>query len=242
MADTSESRSLRSVRLWDHTADELMQLPMPDLALLVLDDFRAGDGWNFRNWLNGAAQSQGDVTRTPGVMDRLAEAWAWLDSRALVSTRYGQTSADARQVTEEGRRALEMGLARLHAAERLTVELLPAIEKARRQFLQGDYEEAVFAAFRTVEEEVRRASGAGPSELGVRLIRQAFKPNDGPLSNPATDAGEQESMMHLFGGAIGTFKNPSSHRNVNYDEPIFAAEAVLLADLLLRILSRLEKS
>jgi uncharacterized protein (TIGR02391 family) len=219
-----------------------MQLPMPDLALLVLGDFLAGDGWNFRNWLNLAAQSHAEVTTKPGVMDRLAEAWAWLDSRAFVSTRHGQTSADARRVTDEGRRALEMGLARLHAAERLDVELLPELEKARRQFLQGDYEEAVFAAFRTVEERVREASGASSSELGVKLMRRAFKPNGGPLSDVASDAGEQESIMHLFSGAIGTFKNPSSHRTVSYDDPTLAAEAVLLADLLLRLLARLKNS
>lgn len=230
------------MHLWDHTTDELMHLPMPDLALLVLADFRAIYGWNFRNWLNTAAQSHGDVTSNRGVMDRLSEAWAWLDSRAFVATRYGQTSADARQVTDEGRRALEMGLTRLHAAERLNVELLPELEKARRQFLQGDYEEAVFAAFRTVEERVREASGASSSDLGVKLIRQAFKPNGGPLSDKDSDAGEQESVMHLFGGAIGTFKNPSSHRTVNYDDPTFAAGAVLLAELLLRILSRLQPS
>jgi Protein of unknown function (Hypoth_ymh) len=42
--------------------------------------------------------------------------------------------------------------------------------------------------------------------------------------------------MALFWGAIGVFKNPTSHRPVNYDDPTVAAEAVLLADLLLRML------
>ena len=46
--------------------------------------------------------------------------------------------------------------------------------------------------------------------------------------------------MALFRGAIGTFKNPSSHRIVNYDDPVLAAEVVLLADLLMRLLDRVE--
>jgi hypothetical protein len=37
------------------------------------------------------------------------------------------------------------------------------------------------------------------------------------------------------------FKNPSSHRQVEYDDPTLAAEVVLLADLLLRILDRTER-
>jgi hypothetical protein len=32
------------------------------------------------------------------------------------------------------------------------------------------------------------------------------------------------------------FKNPSSHRQVEYDDPTAASEVVLLADLLLRLL------
>ena len=51
------------MRLWEHTSEELLALPMPDLALLVLADFKAGNGWNWKNWMIGATQSHGDVTR-----------------------------------------------------------------------------------------------------------------------------------------------------------------------------------
>jgi uncharacterized protein (TIGR02391 family) len=225
------------MKLWDHTAEELRALPLPDLALLVLADFKAGSGWNQQNWMNGAAQSHRDVTTAQGVMDRLAEAWAWLNAHAFVSMLPGQTSPDSRRVTEEGERALELGLARLHAAQRLEVDLLPELVKAKRQFLQGDYEEAVFAAFRAVEEQVRSKAAMTAGDLGVKLMRQAFKPG-GPLADAQVEAGEQDALSSLFAGAIGLFKNPSSHRTVTYDDPAVAAEAVLLADLLLRLLQR----
>jgi uncharacterized protein (TIGR02391 family) len=227
------------MRLWEHTADELMTLPMPDLALLVLADFKMNNGWNSRSWILGANQNH-EAARGTEVQNRLAEAWGWLEARAFVSRRFDQSSPDARRVTDEGERALKLGLGRLHGAERLEVgSLSPELEKARRQFLQGDYEEAVFAAFRAVEEAVRRASGAQDSGLGVKLMRQAFRPTDGALTDVNSDAGEQEAMMHLFGSAIGVFKNPSSHRTVQYEDPIVAAEAVLLADLLLRLIDRM---
>ena len=46
--------------------------------------------------------------------------------------------------------------------------------------------------------------------------------------------------MALFWGAIGVFKNPSSHGQVDYKDPTQAAEVVLLADLLLRLLDEVE--
>ena len=46
--------------------------------------------------------------------------------------------------------------------------------------------------------------------------------------------------MALFRGAIGTFKNPTSHRPVEYDDPTLAAEVIFLADLLMRMLDRVE--
>jgi len=53
--------------------------------------------------------------------------------------------------------------------------------------------------------------------------------------------GEREATMALFWGALGVFKNPWSHPQVEYDDPTLAAEVVLLADLLLRMLDRTGK-
>lgn len=46
--------------------------------------------------------------------------------------------------------------------------------------------------------------------------------------------------MEFFKGAIGLFKNPSSHRKVDFSDPTEAAEVVLLADLVLRLLDKIE--
>lgn len=43
----------------------------------------------------------------------------------------------------------------------------------------------------------------------------------------------QEALGHAC-----VFKNPSSHRQVDFDDPTLASEVILLADLLLRLLDR----
>ncbi len=148
------------------------------------------------------------------------------------------TSSEAIFITQQGREALATGLARLRAAERLDVDLHPALAATiRRQFLLGEYELAAFAAMRQVEIQTRELAGASDSDIGRPLMQRAFEPN-GPLADPDQDAGERVATMDLFKGAIGVFKNPSSHRLVDYSDPTLASEVVLFADLLLGVLDQ----
>jgi uncharacterized protein (TIGR02391 family) len=62
-----------------------------------------------------------------------------------------------------------------------------------------------------VEVAVRKAGGLDNSIIGVPLMKKAFTPNGGPLTAAGADGGEQVTTMELFAGAIGAFKNPSSH-------------------------------
>jgi uncharacterized protein (TIGR02391 family) len=100
-------------------------------------------------------------------------------------------------------------------------------------------EDAVSAAVKQVEVSVREAADADNSKIGTKLMAWAFKPGEGPLHDRELDGGEQAGIMALYLGLIGAFKNPTSHRHVDFDDPIEAAEIILFADLLLRMLDRL---
>jgi uncharacterized protein (TIGR02391 family) len=153
-----------------------------------------------------------------------------------------QSSSDAYKVSRLGRETLKFGVARLAAAERLGVALHPRLaQRIQQQFLLGEFELAVFAAMKEVEVRVRELAKASQSLLGVKLMQLAFSAEKGVLSDAEADPGEQMAMMELFKGAIGLFKNPTSHRPVNYDDPTLASEVILFADLLLRLLDRVEQ-
>lgn len=178
----------------------------------------------------------------------LMEAWDWL-------RRGGFLVRDADQPADWcflSRRAQRLKSREDFAAYRM-VNLLPKNQlhplvatRVYPAFLRGEYDTAVFQAFREIEVAVRRA-GKFPDELvGIQLMRQAFRPADsqkpsatpGPLTDTASPVAEQEAMANLFCGAIGLYKNPQSHRNVP-TKPTEAAELIAFASHLLQMVDRL---
>lgn len=92
-----------------------------------------------------------------------------------------------------------------------------------------------------VEVRVRELSELPNELIGVRLMRQAFDQKGGPLTDISHEGGEQQARSDLFAGAIGSFKNPTSHRVVTYQNPTEASKIILLDDLLMRILDSIER-
>ena len=114
--------------------------------------------------------------------------------------------------------------------------LHPSIaDKVYSALARNDLDEAVFAAFKAVEIAVREAGGFADADIGVALVRKAFDKHSGPLSDQLQPEPERDALSHLFAGAIGSYKNPHSHRTVTIKDPRDAQEMVILAGHLLRI-------
>ena len=86
-----------------------------------------------------------------------------------------------------------------------------------------------------MEVRVRERAGLPADLVGIALMRKAFDVQRGPLSDPTVPRAEREALSHLFSGAIGCYKNPHSHRDVDltFNE---AFEMLLVASHLLQVL------
>ena len=169
----------------------------------------------------------------------VTDAMGWLVAGGLLGpAAWNSGSTGEWSITSAGRSALKRGSASFaEASRRLHAELHPTLEDARINFERGQLELSTLAAMRAVEIELREAAGLGADSYGTGLVRKALGPA-GPFAITADTSAEQEGFANLFAGAIGPFKNPSSRRAVEYDDPAEAADLIHFADLLLRIIDR----
>lgn len=169
----------------------------------------------------------------------IAEAWAWLNAQGLIVSAPETNGSNGWMLLSRRARRFQntADFGDYKIARRLPKDMLHPLfaDNVWKSFMRSEFDTAVFQAMKAVEVAVREAAHLGINDIGVNLMRKAFNPKDGPLTDLSTESGEREALSALFAGAIGSYKNPHSHRNVPLDDPSEAAQIVMLASHLLGI-------
>lgn len=189
----------------------------------------------------GSAVMLKSIREVKANKEALFEYWVGLFQQGLIRP-VDPHNPDWYVLTESGKKIAEQENFDL---DKPCIDLESLIKDDKlRSIVIGDfndqrYEDAVFKAYKHMEERVRAKASLSSSDIGATLIVKAFHNERGLLKVPSyAVASEEEAIFLLFKGAIQLFKNPSSHRTVDWNDAVRAAQVILFADLLLGFLDQ----
>lgn len=219
--------------------DAVGSVSLDAIALVILRSLAAGP--------KGAALMRDSAIQTfagsyPREMrvrarERIAEAWQVLLTRGHIAPTTMMGTFESWFVTDAGRVALTTGEISFGRADLLPKAMLNAVlaEKVTPLYFAGRYDDACTAAFKQLEIAVRRLGGFGEDLNPRQLMMEAFKPNEGPLSDIDAREAEQVGARELMTGAMSYFRNPLTHRDVGISQAVSAASMILFANELMAI-------
>jgi uncharacterized protein (TIGR02391 family) len=229
-------------------AETLLALGPDDVAPVLLRlarNHRQGGGLFWPESVTREPTITGETVGYPyhqqaAVEALINEAWNCLRRDLLIMPAPGENGRNGYMVlTRAGEEAASSddAMVRIRAAKAFPKAMLHQgiADIVWSALMRGELSDAVLKSFRAVEEAVRAAGGYDDDDVGVPLMRKAFDPDKGPLTDQSQPKAEREALAHLFAGAVGSYKNPHSHRTVKLTDPREAQEQVVLASHLLRI-------
>lgn len=219
-----------------------LSLEPEELAIPLLNCLinTADTGLNLGNFVRSEDFDRYGGAKADDVRRLVTESWIWLERELMIAPNF-RLSPGWIYVTKRGKElAAENDIQKYIRSSTISSQSLDPIlaSKVHPLFIRGDYDTAVFQAFKEVEVRVRARACLSEEDFGVSLMRKAFDPDGGPLTDLTRVKTEREATAHLFAGSIGLFKNPSSHRDIDWDDPSECAELIYLANQLIRIAER----
>ena len=166
----------------------------------------------------------------------MAEAWNWLIREGLIAPTPGDTYG-WHFVTRRGAQLKNRAgvTAFTNSAQLPRTILHPELIKCCwPAFMRGEYDTAVFQAFRELEVAIRAAGRFSADDIGVALAQKAFSEKNGPLTDMDAPSGERVALLQMMAGALGSYKNPHSHRRVQLSA-VDATEMIVMASHLMKI-------
>ncbi len=103
----------------------------------------------------------------------------------------------------------------------------------------GEFDSEVIQAFKAIETTTREKIGAPADMFGERLLKKAFNPDDGILTNYNLPKSERSAFLNYMTGAFSFYRNSSSHRDVELDF-VSAIDRIAVASDLLKAIEDAE--
>jgi uncharacterized protein (TIGR02391 family) len=180
-----------------------------------------------------------DVAKRRAVETSISRAWKALEDYGLVEPPDIDNGKNGyRIVTEKGlaldsESDFEAAVVRGSISRALFHPALP--DAAWNAFTSGDYDTAVFEAFKAIEIAVRTKGGFSSTDFGAAMMQKAFDPVTGPLTNAAATPQRRKRRCELFTGAFDELRNPKAHGDPTITNPLLAVEEMMIAGALRRI-------
>jgi uncharacterized protein (TIGR02391 family) len=231
-------------------AESLLALEPEEVALILLQSLVSsglslGPKYALKRgnmFMHGTSPANGYPAEYRERLDEtFAAAWVWLEREGMLLPASNYQDPDWVFVSNRGRQLTSRENFDAYRYSQLLPHkvLHPLIAASTfALFMRGHYDTVVFEVFRAVEVAVRTAAGLSQNLIGVALMRSAFATPDGPVTDTSLVAAEREAMSNLFAGAIGLFKNPTSHRLAAIERPQDAVDLVMLGNYLLRLVDQ----
>jgi uncharacterized protein (TIGR02391 family) len=170
------------------------------------------------------------------------KAFAQLETWGLIEPDEGQNGKNGYVVlTEKGMSTVaQTELEHFRQRRLLAPEMLhPLLHgDVYSDFLAGKPGKAVLHAFKTVEVQVRTAAKLPDKDFGAELMQIAFNEKIGPLTDMSESPSQRKALIMLFAGALGRFRNPEGHLDRVFADWGEAAEELMIASRLLRIVDQ----